>query len=109
MTIQTIGGTLHGELFTYAGGPTVPVQVLSLLAGLDVRGIRFQANGERLRVYREDEGAVVYEDGERDLIVRYKLHILAILGVIEGQMAEPEKVSRYEKPTPKQPRKRGST
>lgn len=109
MTIQTIGGTIHGELFTYTNGPTVPLPVLDLLARLDARGVRCQMNADRLRVYREDEQPVTYEDGERDLIVRYKLHILAILGFIEGQKVEPEKVSRYEKPTAKQTRKRSST
>ena len=53
--IQCLGGVLHGELFEYTNGPTVPVEAMNLLAELDVRGIHVQQNGERLRVYRDDD------------------------------------------------------
>lgn len=99
--IKCLGGVLHGELFEYAKGPTVPVDAMHLLAELDVRGIHVQQNGERLRVYRDDDAPIVYEEGERERIVRFKLHLLAIVAYVEGQKEPAKQPSRYEQPSPK--------
>lgn len=109
MAIKTLGGSLSGELFTYDSGPTVPVAVLNLMASLDSRGVRFQQNNDRLRVYREDGGDITYEAGERDLIVRYKSHILAVVSLIESVQEHVKEPSRYEKPGPPKRGRKTST
>lgn len=103
--IQCLGGVLHGELFEYAKGPTVPVEAMHLLAELDVRGIHVQQNGERLRVYRDDDAPIVYEEGERERIVRFKLHLLAIVAYVEGQQAPIQNSRSNPKPPEKKRQK----
>lgn len=106
MAQRCLGGTLHGDVFAYDNGPMVPVAVLDLLAGLDSRGVHVQENGDRLRVFRDDGEPIDYQDGERDLIVKYKLHILAIVAFVDGQKEPEKQPSRYEQPKAKQASKK---
>lgn len=82
---RCIGGVDRGDHFEFDNGPTVPMEALQLLRTLDVRGIQLQKNGDRLRVYREDGAELVYQEGERDAIARWKHHLMAIveLGISE--------------------------
>lgn len=87
--LRCLGGWLrhNGRYFEYDNGPTVPTEAIDLVRDLDARGIKFQRNGDRLRVYRDDGENVEYQPGERDAIVKWKAHILAIVEL--GQAPQP--------------------
>ncbi len=66
------------DLYPLKDGPTLPYAAVALAQDLDIRQIRLSANGDRL-IVSGPNGPPDLSPEERQSIVKWKLHLLALV------------------------------